>query len=193
MNCAFLYSKDEDLERGDFDPAMKKVINIIYGVLISIGILLLIALQGVKIIGLSPYAVTSGSMIPMYPVGSMIYVQKADPNTIQVGDSITFYMTNTNVVATHQVYEIDRESKFFRTQGINNRDADGNIITDSDPVLFDQFIGKPIACIPWLGAISVACTKPPGAFVVVGGIITLCVILMIIEQITERKTKNEEH
>ncbi len=40
-------------------------------------------------------------MEPVYPVGSIIYVKRADPQDIQVGEAITFYL-NRSTVATHQ-------------------------------------------------------------------------------------------
>ncbi len=172
---------------------MKRIINTVYGVLIGAVLLLLIALQGVKLVGLTPYAVTSGSMIPLYPVGCMIYVQEVDPSSVQVGDSITFYMPGSTVVATHQVHQIDQSKQLFYTQGIDNRDSEGNIIKDSDPVSFDDLIGKPIAAIPWLGTIGTICSKPPWMYIVIGCVITLCVILFSIEHITERKTQDEKH
>lgn len=36
-----------------------------------------IAFAGVRLVGLTPFAVLSASMEPQYPVGSLIYVQDA--------------------------------------------------------------------------------------------------------------------
>ena len=56
-----------------------------------------ILLVGVRIVGLTPYAVLSGSMEPTYHVGSLIYVQKIDPAEITVG--MPMAITSTPSVA----------------------------------------------------------------------------------------------
>ncbi len=61
---------------------------------------------GVRLVGLTPYVVVSGSMEPVFPTGSIIYVQKVDPQTIEVGDPITFRMREGDYVAVHRVYDI---------------------------------------------------------------------------------------
>lgn len=161
---------------------MKKIINLSYGILLGIGLILFVALVGVKLVGVSPYVVTSGSMTPKYPVGSMIYVQKTDTELIKEGDAITFYMGNNKTVATHQVYEIDEEKELFYTQGINNLDSEGNIIHDSEPVPFKQVIGKPVFCVPYLGTIFRECLNPPGIYIVLGLVIVYCLALSIVEK-----------
>ena len=126
-------------------------------------------------------------MEPDYPVGSLIYVKKTDYNNIKVGDVITFYMTDSDIVATHEVYEIDTTNKQFKTQGINNVDSNGKIIHDANPVSFDNLIGTPIYCIPYLGYINKFITKSPGLYIVIG--ITLFVV--IISFLFEKKEKEK--
>lgn len=124
-----------------------------------------------RVFGIQIYMVTSGSMEPEYPVGSLIYVQKADPEDIQTGDTITFIMPGSdNTVATHQVREIDSENGQVYTQGINNRDQDGNILPDAAPVPYSSIIGKPIFCVPVLGYINRFCTTSPGIYVILGSL-----------------------
>ena len=52
---------------------------------------------------------------------------------------------------THQVYQIDAESRAFRTQGIANIASDGSISPDAAPVPYENLVGKPVACIPVSG------------------------------------------
>lgn len=94
--------------------------------LIAAGLVLLVAFAGVRLVGLTPYAVLSGSMEPEYPVGSLVYVKAVDPLDVEVGDAITFSLPSGTLV-THQVYQIDAESRAFRTQGIANIASDGSI------------------------------------------------------------------
>ena len=164
------------LTEGDNIEILRKFWNTLLSLILTIEIILVILFAVPNLFQIKPYIVTSGSMEPDYPVGSLIYVKKADVNTIKVGDVITFYMTDSDIVATHEVYEIDTTNKEFRTQGINNVDEDGNIIHDANPVSFDNLIGTPIYCIPYLGYINKYITKSPGLYIVIG--ITLFVVIM---------------
>lgn len=130
-------------------------------------------------------------MEPDYPVGSLIYVKKIDYNNIKVGDVITFYMTDSDIVATHEVYEIDTTNKQFKTQGINNVDSNGNIIHDANPVSFDNLIGTPIYCIPYLGYINKFITKSPGLYIVIGITLFVVIISFLFEK-KEGEEKNEK-
>lgn len=150
------------------DGCIRKIWNISLNVLLAAAICLAIALTVPGLLGYKAYVVTSGSMEPMYPVGSLILVKAVPAEEIAVGDVITFYMKNTDIVATHQVYEMDREQKVFFTQGINNRDSKGNILHDAAPVGFDFLIGKPVACIPYLGSVSRFCTAAPNNYILLG-------------------------
>ncbi len=129
-----------------------------------------------KLFQITPYAVTSGSMKSKYPVGSLIYTKSIQPEDVKVGDSITFYMPKSKIVATHEVFEIDREKKLFKTQGIDNLDENNNIIQDAQPVPFNNLIGIPTLCIPYLGFINLFITKSPGLYIVIG--ITLIIIIV---------------
>ena len=80
----------------------KKLWNGLTTVLVALVVILAILLVGVRLVGLTPYVVLSGSMEPTYHTGSLIYVKKVDPYTIQPGQAITF-MLDENTVATHRV------------------------------------------------------------------------------------------
>lgn len=161
------------------NQTVKKIWNGITTVLVTVVVVLAILLVGVRAIGLTPFAILSGSMEPEYPVGSLIYVKKVDPAKIQPGDNITFVLNEELTVATHQVYEIDREQQFFYTQGIANIDAEGNIIYDGSPVHFNNLIGKPMFCIPKLGYFSDCVTKPPGMYLAASGALILLLLTFI--------------
>lgn len=138
------------------------------------------------LVNIKTYVVTSGSMKPLYPVGSVIYVKNIDPNTIKKNDIITFYKNGS--VATHQVYEIDRQNQEFKTQGINNKDENGNIIHDAEPVKFSSLIGKPVFCIPYLGYIVSLIKEPPGIYIV----IIVTILMLFINYILEKRYPNEK-
>ena len=104
--------------------ATKRFCSIVTGVVLVLAALMLVAFVGVRLFGLAPYAVLSGSMEPEYPTGSLIYVRDVDPADVAVGDAITFELESGTLV-THEVYEIDSDARAFRTQGIANIDAGG--------------------------------------------------------------------
>lgn len=147
--------------------------------LVTVVVVLAILLVGVRVIGLTPYTILSGSMEPEYPVGALIYVKKVPPESIEVGDNITFILNEDLLVATHQVYEIDPEGQMFFTQGIANKDADGNIIRDGSPVHYNNLIGKPVFCIPGLGYFSDYVTKPPGVYLAASGALILLIFTFV--------------
>ena len=144
------------------------VANVFSTFAIAVLLVLVVAFAGVRLAGLTPYAVLSGSMEPLYPVGSLIYVQETDPATIQPGDSVTFERDN-GVVATHQAYEVDSAARQIRTQGIANINTDGSVMHDAEPVSFSSVIGVPVACVPLLGYVNAFVTSPAGTFIVVAG------------------------
>ena len=173
----------------------------IWNFFVSVGVVVALFLVGVfmvpRFMGLDTFIVTSGSMEPEYPVGSLILVSDVSPSESQAGDAITFYMTGSQIVATHQVYEIDLQKEVFRTQGINNRDVDGNIIPDAHPVSFDSLIGKPIVCIPFLGYVNRFCTTPPGIYILLGCAAVIVAVSAIVDMTPQHrspatKSKNKE-
>ena len=153
---------------------MKKLWNLVTTVLVSLVVVLAILLVGVRIIGLTPYVVLSGSMEPTYHVGSLIYVKKVDPFTIETQTPITFMM-DEDTVATHRVVEVvpdetDPTVVRFRTKGDANDAVDGSLVH------YKNVIGVPQFSLPYLGYVSNYITNPPGmyiAFTVLGVIILL--------------------
>ena len=132
----------------------KRVWNIVSGILIAIMVVLVVMLVGVRLIGYQPYCVLSGSMEPTYHTGSLIYVKKADPQDIKVGDPITFVLDENLTVATHRVIEIDEADRHFYTKG------DANEYPDASPVHFNNLIGRPAFTIPYMGYAGQLHTEP---------------------------------
>ena len=154
-----------------------KIWNWISGVLIGIVVLLAVALVGVRLIGLKPYVVLSGSMRPTYEVGSLIYVKPVDYKTLEVGDPIT-YMLSQDTVVTHRIIEVlvdeeDPETRRYFTKG------DANDVPDGTSVHYKNIIGKPVFSIPYLGYVSHYIQNPPGMYVAIaaGAILILLVFL----------------
>lgn len=136
--------------------------------------------RGGPLLGLTPYAVLSGSMEPELPVGSLIYVKHVDPTEVHVGDAITFRLESGTLV-THEVYEIDAAAHEFKTHGIANVDAQRNISPDAAPVPWSSLVGSVVACVPLLGYVNVFVTRPPGVFMVIAGVAVVIGVSIVIE------------
>ena len=88
----------------------RRVWNAVSTVLVLGVVLLAFLLVGVRLVGLTPYAVLSGSMEPTYHVGSLIYVGKIAPEEITVGTPITFVVNEDLLLATHRVVSVSENS-----------------------------------------------------------------------------------
>ncbi len=104
-----------------------------------------ILLVGIRIAGLEMLSVETGSMSPVYPENTLVFVKKVDPKTIEVGDVITYVLNSDGVLVTHRVEKIDSQNRQFYTKG------DANNSRDPKPVLWDNTVGKVVLGIPKLG------------------------------------------
>lgn len=170
---------------------LARIWNAVLAVLLALVAALVIAFAGVRLIGLTPYAVLSGSMEPELPVGSLIYVRAVDPSEVAVGDAITFKLESGTLV-THEVYEIDAKAHEFRTHGIANVDSQGNISPDAAPVPWSSLVGSVVACVPLLGYINVFVTQPPGIFVVIAGVAVVIGVSIVLELVGMGKREKRE-
>ena len=67
-------------------------LKVVSDVLVILAVALAFLLQGLQLFGLKPYSVLSGSMESVYPTGSLLYIQKVNPEMLEVGDVITYKM-----------------------------------------------------------------------------------------------------
>ena len=74
------------------NKSLKKIWNVISTILVALVVLLALLLVGARVVGLQVFTVLSGSMEPTYHTGSLIYVKKVDPYTIEEGQPITFML-----------------------------------------------------------------------------------------------------
>jgi len=92
--------------------------------------------------GFSAMRVLTGSMQGEIPQNSLIITRRVDPNILQVGDDITFFL-NEDTVVTHRIvtvhYDFENSAqRAFQTQGIENR------MPDSDLVIPENIVGRVI-------------------------------------------------
>lgn len=159
------------------NESLKKIWNVVSSILVALVVILALLLVGARVVGLQVFTVLSGSMEPTYHTGSLIYVKKVDPYTIEAGQPITF-MLNEDTVATHRVVEVvpDEEDPTvirFRTKG------DANEVEDGSLVHYKNVIGTPVFSIPYLGYVAEYIQHPPGLYIAIsaGAVLLLLVFL----------------
>ena len=88
---------------------IRKVCNVLSSVLLVLMLLIAGVLLVPYLFGYRPTAVLTGSMEPVYHVGSVIFVQEVEPEEIKVGDVITFSTAGMSSVSyTHlRAHETD--------------------------------------------------------------------------------------
>ena len=149
---------------------------------------LIVAIAGVfipQIMGMKMYAVLTGSMIPTFGVGELIYVAPAEFQDIQIDDCITYYIDEQETIVTHRVVKIDQENKAFYTKGDNNAEA------DRVPVPYKDVIGVVKFSVPKLGCIVQPLGTLYGKVAVICGILA-CVILMNLAAYRKRSRKLQD-
>ena len=153
--------------------SIRRIWNVISVILVVVVVALTILLVGVRLIGLQPYAVLSGSMEPTYHTGALIYVKKTQPQDVEVGDPITFVLDDQLNIATHRVIRIDDANQHFYTKG------DANEFADASPV-------------PYLGYLSAYVKDPPGRYIAIAAAAVLLLLVFLPDLFDEDKKKKRK-
>lgn len=96
-----------------------------------------------SIFGYRPLVVLSGSMEPSYKVGSIIYYKQVEKSEIQIGDAITYRLSDGSFVS-HRVVGVLADN--YITKG------DANNAQDAMPVNYSSVVGKDAkTSIPYVG------------------------------------------
>lgn len=120
-----------------------------------------------SVLGITPMVVKSGSMSGTaeghIEVGDLIFVGKADPEELHVGDVIAFM--EGSMVVTHRIAEIqtdeDGQRKFI-TKG------DANNAPDQNPVTEERLVGIYQSRIPKVGDFALFLQTPIGMLIFIG-------------------------
>ena len=158
--------------------SVKRIYDLFTGLLVAIVVILAFALVGVRLLGLNPFVVLSGSMEPTYHVGSLIYVKEVeDPRALPDGTVIT-YMISEDTVVTHRIVtavpdEDDPTVIRYRTKGDANDAEDGTLLH------YKNIIGTPVFAVPKLGYLASYIQNPPGSYMAmcIGAIFILLLFL----------------
>ncbi len=136
-----------------------------------------------NMVGATPLAMSTGSMAPAYPTGSVVVVKPVDGADVAVGEVVTFQAVSgdPNSVYTHRV--ISRSVTSAGVELVTKGDA--NPSTDR-PILAEQVLGRVIYSLPSpAGFVLAALNGPlrpllaPAAIVVLGAYALVQVALAI--------------
>lgn len=164
-----------------------------YGVLIAL-VLTFLAISsknstGPRVVGgYSAFVVLTGSMQDVIPKGSLVITQHVDPNELEVGDDIT-YMISEKTTVTHRIIKIEEEyldtgERAFTTKGTMNAEA------DRTPVAAVNVVGKVIYHSEGLGKmISLGQENWP---LIVFFIVVALIFIKIVGNIMEKEESQEE-
>ena len=179
-----------------------KVWNVITTVLVALVVLVAVLLVGVRVAGVHPLYVMSGSMEPAFHVGSLIFVQKVDPAKIEVGDPITYTINEAGDYSTHRVIAVEaRETGTRFVEDENGQTVldesgvpmieeypleeiayyfqtkgDANNAPDGTPVYYKNVVGVPRVTIPYMGYLAHWLQTPRGR--IMG--ITIAAVIVIL-------------
>lgn len=166
---------------------VKKIWDTVTSVLVALVVVFAVFLMGSRLVGLQVFNVISGSMEPTYSVGDLLYVKTVDPDSVKVGDPITFVLNEDLVVATHRVVKVDSEARLFTTKG------DANEHEDASPVHFNNLVGVPVFAIPLLGYVSAYIQSPPGMYVAIALGVVLLAAVFLPDILTKENKKEKEN
>jgi signal peptidase len=149
-----------------------------------------------RMFGQQTYIVLSGSMYPAFDAGSMIFVQPVAPETLAVGDIITYKnLSGDGSTTTHRIVEVVHEGGLrFVTRG------DANAVNDPEPIAAHRVVGRVTRAIPYAGFVmDFARTKQglllivvfPCALFIVGEIKKLYHYAVELDREAEAKKKAE--
>ena len=153
--------------------------------------LIIIALAAIAIVLLVPrfmgkqtLAVLSGSMEPNIPVGAIVITEEVEPETIAVGDVITYRLSGDTMV-THRVTVNDKTAKQLTTKG------DANNVEDGSPVSYNQVVGHVAGFVPFIGYIAIYIRTPLG-IAGICAVLFVLILLTFLPEVLSKAGKKEE-
>lgn len=197
--------------------ALKKTLNIATTVVLVLFVVFVILLVGVKLFGIEPHIVLSGSMEPEIRTGSLVYVDLLSPEEaqqLQVGEDVTFVVNKQGTKVTHRIYEVVGPAYMKNTQGEYVLDDNGQRIPAVDGngnqiIMYTTYginnggtldgeegkgnlassnvIGKPLFSIPLLGYVANFVQLPHGRIIAFG----FCIMLVVLSLFSGSGNKNK--
>ena len=128
-------------EGGKMKGKFKKIVDIISKIALGVFVLFVVLLAGVRLFGIEPHIVLSGSMEPEIMTGSLVYVKpmsSEEAQNLQVGDTVTYLMDGNGTKVTHKIYEVVGPAYVKNQYGQYLLDENGQ------PIIATDDFGNPI-------------------------------------------------
>jgi signal peptidase len=145
----------------------------------TIGILSLVILPALlPVLGHHVFVVRGASMEPAIPLGSVVVVRPVDPESVSVGDVLTFQLPQGTVV-THRVTRIlDADgARSFETKGDASQGA------DPMPVPGSAVVGGVEFSLPGVGYLLYMLGSTPGALLALGILAALLMVAWSVDRL----------
>lgn len=144
---------------------IRNVYNIFYRIISTAVIVLAVILFLLYMCGIRLYHVKSGSMGELLPVGSVCFVSTYSKyDDITEGDVISFSV-NSDMMVTHRAISVTEDG--IITQG------DMNNTPDPDYVTRDNYIGKTVFAVPYIGKAFAFFNTRKGIIVIAGVVLLM--------------------
>ena len=177
-----VYRKEKNVRKKRRKNPFAVICSLVGTVILVILIVACIPLTVPRMMGYQIYTVVSGSMEPVIPTGSLVYIQNMKPEDVQKDDVIAFYgAINGSSIITHRVVTNSTIMSEFITKG------DANEENDMNPIPYSHFIGKVVLTVPKAGSIAQTFTSTTGKFAAAGLIVLAIVLHLIAAALGERR------
>lgn len=167
-----------------------KIINfIVFGCL---GFMLFVVLSTIPPMNrfIRSFVVTSGSMAPTVPAGSLVLVHPIEAGTARTGDIIAFTLPgNPKTTVLHRIKTISKSPLTYHTKGDNNNAADTWTVPAAN------IVGSFMYGIPFIGYAAAFIRTKLGYALVIGIPVLYLIFTQIrliidgIEEVMEKRTK----
>lgn len=126
-----------------------------------------------RLMGMRCFAVTSGSMEPALPVGTLVLTEAVSFDAIREQDVLTFSSQDGQSFFTHRVTAVDAQAKLLYTKG------DANAYGDPAPTAYAYVAGRVSLSIPYLGYVKILFSSVYTYMVMAAAILLYLAVLTI--------------
>jgi signal peptidase len=169
---------------------LKRIYRVLKGILQIAFIGMLAGYMALLFFHLQPFTIITGSMQKTIPVGSLVVDKSVPPQTLKVGDVISFQKPiGSKGLDTHRIVEVRKSNghTIYRTKGDSNPVADPWVISfDSSPVAH-----KMLFHIPFVGYLLLFARSKIGLILLIG-YICFTVLAVFIKMLAQATLIKEE-
>lgn len=164
------------------------IICLIIGILLLVfDLVLILPVYIPRAMGYQTFFITTGSMDPVIPTGSIAYFKAADPATLQPGEVIA-YTNSDGIVVVHRVKNNVPEEQYLQAKGDNNR------ILDRDRISYDHVHGVYGGFIPGVGKLMYFMHSAVGKIlmIIIAAAGVILIVLSIVLRILRRRKLRQQ-